>query len=102
MGNDVKQLLQPIQLATVRNGQLLRLQQIIEQFNPDELEQAELLDTLGGCLRKHRGDDACEALLHLSMSKNALERLSNEMQIDAMEELEALQRQINKRVGWQP
>ena len=84
-------------LPTQREIELLQLQSRIDVFRPDGVEAGELIDAFAPSLRAHYGSDNCtEALLYLSLAKNALNRLDQGYQVDARDELEALEAQRRK------
>jgi hypothetical protein len=95
---DVKKLLEPILRGTIsgfiqgRNQRKLDLEQVLTEFTPNAGEASDLLDAIAAGLKKrYEQDDCTEALLHLSMARNALDRLDIGYQVDAREELEALE-----------
>lgn len=100
---DIKRLLEPINRATIsgfisaRHQRKLEIEAVLVEFTPNAGEASDLLDALGAGLKKRYDQDDCtEALLHLSMARNALERLDIGYQVEAREELEALQEQRRK------
>lgn len=95
---DIRKLLEPILLGTIsgfilaRNQRKLDIESILAEFTPNAGEASDLLDALVcGLKKRYEQDDCTEALLHLSMAKNALERLDIGFQVDAKEELEAIE-----------
>lgn len=87
---------------TPREQQKLELEQDIVEFCADGIEAGELIEAFGNGLKRHYGQDNCtEALLYLSLAKNAMERLDNGFQVDASEELEnieAMRRRNDRRM----
>lgn len=67
----------------------------ISAFHNDGGEASEIISAVAEGL-KHRYENPTEALLSLTLAKLALERLDVGYQVDAKEELEALEAQIHR------
>lgn len=85
-----------VMVRAPRFASQLDLEERIVTFNPDANEAAELICALAASL-KTRYDNPTEVLLHLTLAKNALARLDNGLEIDAREELEALEEQARRK-----
>jgi hypothetical protein len=88
MGKSLEQVLAEIQKPG-RNVRLQMLHTLIGDLKPDALEAHDLIGSLAGVLAR-RYENPSEALLSLSLAQKALERLDMGQEIDARDELDAL------------
>jgi hypothetical protein len=88
MGKSLEQVLAEIQKPG-RNVRLQMLHTLIGDLKPDALEAHDLLGSLAGVLAR-RYENPSESLLSLSLAQKALERLDMGQEIDARDELDAI------------
>lgn len=80
---------------TLRSKALQNIKTAICALRPNAVECEEIVDELGGALRL-KYDDATEALLSLSLAQLALGRLDQGFQVEAEDELRALEAQVKR------
>jgi hypothetical protein len=88
MAKSLEQVLADI-VQPARDVRLKMIHTLIGDLQPDALECFDLLGSLAGVLAR-RYENPSESLLSLSLAQKALERLDMGQEIDARDELDAL------------